>query len=291
MPDLNGSIAALYIYPIKSCAGLSVQSAEITPHGLLHDRQWLIVDQAGQFQTQRQIPHLVWITPSVGVQTITLSAPAQPDITIDTVGADPLQPLATREVQIWHDRVPALDLGPLASQWLNNYLQVPGKSFYLVQFDPRATRLSDPKWTGGQAAAVQFADGFAINVVSAASIASFNQKRLEQDMDPIEADRFRPNIVVAGLDAHDEDNVKTMIVATASGPIQWALVKPCPRCQIPNIDPQTSISDPAITALLSSYRQLASMDQAICFGMNGVIQAGSGKRLQVGQSLQATFNL
>lgn len=290
MPDLSGSIAALYIYPIKSCAGLSVPSAEITPHGLLNDRQWLIVDQEGQFQTQRQIPHLVWITPTIGTQTLTLSAPAQPDITINTVGASQLQHFATREVQIWHDRVLAFDLGPLASQWLNDYLQVPGKSFYLVQFDPRVIRLSDPQWTGGQPAAVRFADGFAINVISQASIASFNQKRLEQDMDPIEADRFRPNIVVAGLEAHDEDSIKTMIVTTSSGPIEWALVKPCPRCQIPDIDPQTSISDPSITTLLSSYRQLASMDHAICFGMNGIVQAGAGRCLEVGQPLEASLN-
>ncbi len=290
MLDLSGSIAALYIYPIKSCAGLKVQSAEITPHGLLHDRQWLIVDQTGCFQTQRQIPHLVWITPSVGAQTLTLSAPAQPDITIATACANQPQNFVTREVQIWHDRMPALDLGPHASQWLNDYLQVPGKTFYLVQFDPRVTRQSHHQWTGNQPAAVQFADGFAINVISEASIALFNQKRLEQDTDLIEADRFRPNVVVAGLSAHDEDSIKTMVVTTASGPIEWALVKPCPRCQIPDIDPQTSISDPSITALLSSYRQLAHMDHAICFGMNGIVQAGAGKRLKVGQPLQASLN-
>jgi uncharacterized protein len=288
MSDLIGSITALYIYPIKSCAGLSVKSAEITPHGLLYDRQWLIVDQTGRFQTQRQIPHLVWITPSVGAHTLTLSAPAQPEITITTASAD--QHFATREVQIWNDRVPALDMGPLANQWLNDYLQVPGKTFHLVQFDPRATRLSDRQWTGDQQATVQFADGFAINVISEASVALFNQKRLEHDMDPIEVDRFRPNIVVAGLEAHDEDNIKTMVIPTASGPIEWVLVKPCPRCQIPDIDPQTSISDPSITMLLSSYRKLAHMDHAICFGMNGIVHTGAGKQLQVGQSLQASLN-
>ncbi len=291
MPDLSCSIAALYIYPIKSCAGVSVLSAEITPQGLLHDRQWLIVDQTGRFQTQRQIPHLVWITPSIGAQTLTLSAPAQPDITITTASADQPQRFVTREVQIWNDRVPALDMGPHASQWLNDYLQVPGKTFHLVQFDPRATRLSDRQWTGEKPAAVQFADGFAINVISEASIELFNQKRLERDMDPIEADRFRPNVVIAGLDAHDEDNIKTMITPTASGTIEWALVKPCPRCQIPNIDPQTSISDPAITALLSSYRQLAHMDHAICFGMNGIVKTGAGKILCVGQPIHATLDL
>lgn len=291
MPDLSGSITALYIYPIKSCAGLSVTSAEITPHGLLYDRQWLIVDQTGRFQTQRQIPHLVWITPSIGAQTLTLSAPAQPDITIPTASSDQHQQFTTREVQIWQDRVPALDLGPRASQWLNDYLQVPGKTFHLVQFDPRATRLSDRQWSGDQPAAVQFADGFAINVISEASIALFNQKRLEHDMDPIEADRFRPNVVVAGLDAHDEDHIKTMVIPTVSGPIEWALVKPCPRCQIPNIDPQTSISDPTITALLSSYRQMPHMDHAICFGMNGIVHTGAGRHLLVGQPWQATLNL
>lgn len=291
MSDLSGAIAALYLYPIKSCAGIAVQAIELTPHGLLHDRQWMIVDQSGRFQTQRQIPHLIWITPAIGHQTLTLSAPNQPDLTLAIIDAAHDQPLVTREVVIWNDHVTALDLGPRASQWLDEYLQVPGKSFHLVQFDPRHTRHSDRHWTGDQASPVQFADGFAINVISEATLDFFNNKLHERGIDPVGADRFRPNVVIAGVQAHDEDSMQSMLVQTPSGPIECALVKPCPRCQIPNIDPQTAISDSSITEVLSTYRQQPSMDQAICFGMNGTVRSGAGRLLQVGQSLQATLNI
>jgi len=291
MSDLIGSIAALYIYPIKSCAGLRVQTAEITPHGLLHDRQWLIVDQDGRFQTQRQIPHLVWITPAISGQTLTLSAPNQPDLALPIATTDQHRPTATKTIQIWKDGLTALDMGADASQWLNEYLQVPGKTFHLVQFDARQTRLSDPHWTGDQRAAVQFADGFAINVLSEASLALFNEKLLMRDIEPVGADRFRPNVLLAGLSAHDEDNIQAMIIPSASGSIEWALVKPCPRCQIPDIDPQTSISDPAMSAVLATYRQRPQMDHAICFGMNGIVLRGAGQHLTVGQPFEATFNV
>jgi len=291
MSDITGSIAALYVYPIKSCAGLPVDAVELAAHGLLHDRQWLIVDQDGRFQTQRQIPHLVWITPSIGVNTLTLSAPNQPDLTIPIIDADDSNPFGTRTVQIWNDRLTAIDVGASANQWLDEYLQVPGKSFHLVQFDTRATRLSDPKWTGAHRSPVQFADGYAINVISQATLDQFNDKLLSRGIESVGADRFRPNVVIAGLQAHDEDNIQTVTIQTPAGPVQWALVKPCPRCQIPDIDPQTSISDPAVTQVLSSYRQIPQMDHAICFGMNGIVTAGAGRLLRVGQSLQATFNV
>lgn len=291
MPDLTGLIAALYIYPIKSCAGLRVQDAQMTPRGLLHDRQWLIVDQDGRFQTQRQIPHLVWITPTIDGQTLTLCGPNQPDLTLPILVPDQHHRHTTRTIQVWNDRLPATDMGLAASQWLNEYLQVPGKTFHLVQFDARQTRLSDPHWTGEQPATVQFADGFAINVISEASLTLFNDKLITRDVEPVGADRFRPNVVLTGLAAHDEDNIQTIVVPAPGGPIEWALVKPCSRCQIPDINPQTAMREPEVTAVLSTYRQHPQMDHAICFGMNGVVRQGAGLQLAVGQSFEAELNV
>ena len=77
---------------------------------------------------------------------------------------------------------------------------------------------------------------------------------------------FRPNIVLAGLQAHDEDRLHELRIATAEGEVVLRLVKPCPRCPIPNVDPATGETSPEVLAALSSYRASALLGGAIAFG-------------------------
>ncbi len=115
--------------------------------------------------------------------------------------------------------------------------------------------------------------------------------------------RFRPNMVLSGLQAHEEDQLDVLRLAEpafadalaaegqALAPDSMALrlVKPCPRCPIPNIDPTTASSSPEVGDLLQSYRQNARQNGAVCFGMNAIVQAGDGVVLRVGQVLQADY--
>lgn len=291
MSDFNGAISALYIYPIKSCAATPCERVELTAHGLKHDRQWMIVDQHGQFQTQRQIPHLVWITPTVDKNAITLSAPGQSDLSFPILGPEQAASHPSKAVTVWKDSLPAIDLGPQASQWLDGFLEVPGKSYHLVQFDPNATRVSDPKWASEGPAGVHFADGFAVNVLSQAAVDLFNDKALEMGLGTVDPLRFRPNIVLNGLEAHAEDLSDRLLFGLAQDQIELALVKPCPRCQIPDIDPNTSIKEPLISKILATYRQLSSMDHAVCFGMNAVVRSGAGHDLYINQPLRGFYNI
>jgi uncharacterized protein YcbX len=285
MSDFSGNLTDILVYPIKSCAGVSVRQAKICSLGLQWDRQWLIVDDQGLFQTQRQIPHLVWVTATASSTRLTLSAPNQPDL--DMPWANPHS--VRRRVTIWKDTLDALDMGQAASDWLNAFLEVPGRSFSLVQFDPQQTRWSDPAWTGPVASAHQFADGFAINVLAQSSLDQLNDRRSEQGLEPLSAWRFRPNLILSGLDAHEEDHIRYLRFPTPEGSIEFELVKPCPRCQIPDIDPQTAINESDVSPLLATYRQIPKMDHAICFGMNGVVRAGAGLTLQVGQPFNAVM--
>lgn len=285
MAHVTGTVTQLFVYPIKSCAGVPLSKSLVTPLGLEHDRQWLIVNESGEFQTQRQIPHLAWIQPSLFAEHIELQAPEHDTVEIPYATAN--SPRVT--ITVWRDRLPALDMGEAAAKWLNDYLEVPGRQFRLVQFDPNEQRLSDPAWSKSQTAGLQFADGFAVNVLSEATLQHFNDRLIETGAQAVDALRFRPNIVVDGLQAHEEDAISMMSIECHGHTLEIELVKPCPRCQVPQINPITAMNEPEIGQVLAQYRQLAHMDFAVCFGMNGIIRAVPPTPLSVGDRFAAEF--
>lgn len=284
MPDCSGVISQLYIYPVKSCAGIEISSSQLTSTGLSMDREWMIVDQHGQFLTQRQCPHMVWIQPALSERTLSLSAPHAPEVQIDLdFRGKPI------EVTVWRDTLIADDMGDEVAQWLDNFLAIPGKQFRLVRFSLRAQRLSARDDTGGQDAANKFSDGFAILIVTQAALDELNAKLLERGHAPVSMLRFRPNIVIEGLDAHTEDHLEHFTVQTVAGLIELDLVKPCSRCPIPDIDPYTATASPQVSQTLSQYRSLPQMDGAICFGMNAIVRAGIGQPIHAGQPFEANY--
>ena len=284
MTDASGVITQMFIYPVKSCAALSVEHAQVTATGLAHDRDWMIVDQDGLFLTQRQVPHLCWISPSLDDDTLTLNAPGVGALQVPVNAEGP-----ARQVTVWRDKVEAIDMGRDVQQWLNEYLQIPGKQFSLVRFSDQGVRTSDLTWTRGTPYPNHFSDGFAINVLSQRAMVELNERLAEQGHEPVDVLRFRPNLVLEGLEAHEEDDQAALSIDTVAGPIVIKLVKPCPRCPIPNIDPHTAISSPEVGQALAGYRALANMDGAICFGMNGVIKTGAGLTSHVGQAFTASY--
>src|SRR5690606_12314827 len=179
--------------PIKSCAAVPLQQVRLTELGLENDRRWVIVDDQGMFQTQRQIPHLAWIEPHLDVQagTMTLRAPSQP--TVQFAFASSASPV--RLVTVWRDTVAAWDMGDTAAQWLDQFLQVPGRHFRLVQFNPEHPRISDTQWTGPRQSRHPFTDGFAINVLSQRAVDELNVRLQAEGLDPIEAQRFRAKLI------------------------------------------------------------------------------------------------
>ncbi len=284
MTGASGVITQIFIYPVKSCAALCVERTQVKATGLAYDRDWMIVDQDGLFLTQRQVPHLCWVSPTIDDHALTLDAPGVGSLRVplDAEG-DP------RQVKVWRDTIEAIDMGREAQQWLDEYLQIPGKQFSLVRYSDRVVRTSDLAWTQGTPYPNHFSDGFAINVLSQRAMVELNERLAEQGHDPVDVLRFRPNLVLEGLDPHEEDHLEVMRIDTTAGEIDIALVKPCPRCPIPNIDPQTAISSPEVSNVLSRYRTVAKMDGAVCFGMNGVVKAGAGQTIHVGHPFTASY--
>jgi uncharacterized protein YcbX len=189
-------------------------------------------------------------------------------------------------VQVWDDVVDAWDMGALAAQWFSDFL---GQKLRMVRFDPDCRRLSSRKWTGNVEAPVQFNDGFALLVISEAALDDLNTRLQTAGHDPVGMERFRPNLVLSGVHAHDEDRVGEMQVATEQGPTRLKPVKPCVRCPIPNIEPSSGVPSPEVGDTLQTYRQDPRMNGGITFGMNAIVLAGAGQVLRVGQSVAADY--
>jgi uncharacterized protein YcbX len=284
MADCTGVISQLFIYPVKSCAGIEVSESRITPTGLEFDREWMIVDQHGQFLTQRQIPHMVWITPSLTQDALVLNAPQQPEISIPFG-----QRGKTLTVNVWRDTLTADDMGDAVAAWLDRYLAVPGKQFRLVRFSSNARRMSATEWTNGQEFPNMFSDGFAALIVTQLALDAFNARLTDAGHEPVSMLRFRPNIVIEGLEAHTEDDLQHLRIHTAAGMVELSMAKPCPRCPIPDIDPFTAQSTPSVSQTLQTYRALPRMQGAVCFGMNAIVKSGMGDTLHSGQPFEADY--
>lgn len=188
--DVTGTIARLFIYPVKSCAGIEVQEAVLTETGLDLDRAWMVVDAQGHFLTQRTLPRMALIRPQLKSSEMVLRAPGMLAL---HVALDVVEGPAT--VTVWDDTVPAWDMGALAAQWFSDFL---GQPCRLVRFDPDHLRLSSKKWTGDLDAHTQFADGFAVLVTSEASIDDLNERLVAKGHEAVGVERFRPNVVLGG---------------------------------------------------------------------------------------------
>ena len=159
----------------------------------------------------------------------------------------------------------------------------------LVRFDPEQTRLSSMKWTNGIEAKNGFDDGFAVLVTSVASLKVLNDKLAAEGEKPVTMQRFRPNVVLTGVDAHDEDRLYTLNIETQEGVAQLKHVKPCVRCTIPDVDLQSGKQGTAVGDMLQSYRADPQMDGGITFGMNAIVLSGEDSTLRVGQAVGANY--
>ncbi len=281
------TLSQLHIYPIKSCAGISLSEALVGPLGLALDRRWMLIDRAGNFLSQRTCARMATIATALDGEFLTVTAPAMPALRLPLL----LSAGTQIAVAVWQDRLFALDCGTVAHQWFSLYL---GVDVRLVQFDPALRRVCSAQWTGTTDATVQFADGFPLLVTNLASLQDLNVRMGKKGAPPLPMDRFRPNLVLDGLDAYEEDYLDTLTLGAPGAGIVLQMVKPCARCEIPGIDQHTGWRDtqwphePLDT--LAQYRADARVDGGLTFGQNAVVLAGIGQLLQLGQTVQPALN-
>ena len=244
-------------------------------------RAWMLVDPAGHCVTQRELPRMVLAQPVLKTAEMVLRAPGMLAL---HVALDRVE--TPTRVTVWDDEVAAYDMGDLCAQWFSDLL---GRPLRLVRFDPEQKRLSEHRWTGALDAENGFADAFPLLVTSSASLAELNRRLVANGDAAVTMARFRPNLVLDGLDAHGEDALDEIEFASDDGPVRLKLVKPCARCPIPDVDPLTATTGHAVTDALTAYRADARLDGKITFGMNAVIVDGIERALRVGMTGRASF--
>jgi len=216
------TVNALYIYPVKSLAGIAMKGSALDAMGLKHDRRWMLVSPEGNFLSQRKFPQMALIQPKFIDQQLILTTANQADLIV--AEADTQQ---TLQVTIWKDSVTAQRIDEQADKWLSKALGTP---CHLVYIPDNEIRQCDPEFSK-QGEHTGFADGFPILLISTASLEDLNQ-RLDQ---PITMKRFRPNIVIEGCEAFAEDDLKAFSI----GGVGMRGVKPCSRCILTTVDPET----------------------------------------------------
>lgn len=281
MSDLAVRVESIHVYPVKSCAGTSPRTALLAETGFDLDREWMVTDPTGTFVTQRELPRMALVQTALKSDELILRAPGMLAL---HVAVDRVE--EPTEVEVWGDRVAAYDMGALCAQWFSDFL---GRPLRLARFDPDAARHADRRWTGAIDATAAFQDAFPLLVASTASLAEVNRRLALAGEAPVTLARFRPSIVVDGLDAHGEDHVDEIVFAGVEGPVRLKLVKPCTRCSIPDVDPERGVAGHAVGDVLAQYRADPRVGGALTFAMNAVIVEGVGRALAVGMAGEASY--
>lgn len=252
-------VTGMTIYPIKSTAGIVVDSSAVEPQGLAHDRRWMIVDEGDECLTGREFPVLTQVRSQVEDDGLAVSAPGMEELRIPRPAAS----ADTRPVRVWDDECRAQSAGAAVDEWFSSLL---GTTCHLVYMGDAAQRPVEFEHSrpGDR---VSFADAYPLLLISEASLEDLNG-RLD---DAVSMRRFRPNIVVAGCGAYDEDAWRKIRI----GETPFDGAKNCARCVFTTIDPDTGLQHPRLEPLrtLGGYRRGAS--GGVLFGRN-LIPRGAG---------------
>ena len=247
----HSTLSAITLYPVKSFAGISVTHWPVTKTGLQYDRKWMLVDNAGQFLSQRKLPQMALIKTALTDRHLILSASGMQDLSLSLTptGGDIINST------IWQDQCDARTVSLEADQWLSSFLNQDCRLVYqpdemIRQVDPNYSRHTDY---------VAFSDGFPFLIISENSLVSLNQEmQLNLPMT-----RFRPNLVISGCPAYAEDSWREISI----GAIDFLLPKPCSRCAIPTINPETAETGKEPLRTLNRIRK---WQNNVYFGQNAL---------------------
>jgi uncharacterized protein len=251
------TLSEIYIYPVKSLAGIKVQSAQVEERGLQHDRRWLVIDQENNFVSQREKPEMALMDVQINENSLEISHRAKPDLGTLIVPIYP-ETLDFLTVSIWDDTTEAVVVNEECNRWFSEALE---GNFRLVFMPDTSVRTADRRYAPFDAN-VSFADGFPYLLISQASLDNLNA----QLDTPVEMLRFRPNFVVTGSQPHAEDNWKVFTINS----LTFFGVKPCARCTMTTVDLHTAQTGKEPIKTLATYRR---QNNKILFGQNVLAQS------------------
>lgn len=276
-------IAALFIYPIKSCAGILVDAMRFDECGPIDDRRWMVVDAQGAFVTQRELPRLCWVRPARLAGGLRVLAPGMPALQVPGQGG------ALMDVWCWDHHGRGFDEGAEVAQWFSDYL---GQAVRLVRFDP--TRPRPVRMTGAVASVAQspltrFTDGFPLSVIARESLDALNVHFTHAGLSPLVAQHFRPHWVIEGLAPFAEDAIEFLHGAGESEPrVRVQLVTPSTCDALIEVDLQGGQRRPGILPHLARWRAHPERGGAPVFGWHALLSEGLHGTVRVGDVLHCS---
>ena len=262
-------ISQIWVYPIKSCAGSSVKHTELDARGLAYDRHWMLVDSTGRALTLRESPQLAHIKPRLTESYLEVSAPEMPLLQVPYHA-----PGEVKSVYLFGGAMDAVVVTEAAA-WFSHYLSRSAELVYVADTNTRVMRED----FGTQR--ISFVDGNPVNLLSAASLADFNNRLTTS----VGVEHFRPNLVVSGTQPYEEDTWRQIRI----GKITFEVYEACQRCMIVNIDPKSGAYRRETLAALAKYRRDGN---SVVFGQNlsyyGEGMLAVGDKLEVSARIQPT---
>ncbi len=247
MPVLSN----IFIYPVKSLAGIQVSSWQVNEKGLLHDRKWMLIDSNKQFLSQRHLPKMALIKTQLTETELILSTATSGSISLPLYPSEGTNIVST----IWKDQCLSKTVSKEADQWLSDFLAI---KCQLVYQPDEVIRAVDPGYAN-HSDKVNFSDGFPFLITSEASLNSLNQAMNLQ----LPMQRFRPNLVISQCESYAEDSWRKITI----NDISFRLPKPCSRCSVPTIDTETAQTNKEPLTTLSRTRK---WNKKVFFGQNAL---------------------
>jgi uncharacterized protein YcbX len=272
-------ITGLFIYPIKSMRGIAVKKAQLTSKGLLYDRHWMVVNETGRFMTQRDIPRLALMDTELAEQGVELTMQGHGSITVpyDLFSGKPI------ETRVWRVRCQAIDQGEYISDWLTQALDCK-EPLRLVRMDPEFVRPQNKPEIMGKETTTDFADAAPFMVANEASLDKLNSVLESNSLQAVPMNRFRPNIVVQGLEPFAEHK----LTGLSAQNYQFRLRAPCERCIVTTIDQETAEKDPRGQPFktLQTINPIPAKVKAPAFGQYATLTRGEVRNIVVGDRIE-----
>jgi uncharacterized protein len=259
-------VSQLFVYPIKSLGGIQVASADVADRGFQYDRRWMLVDESMKFLTQRVHRQMALLDVTLSAGKVSVKHKVTGDL-IEFGLEDNSHKLMN--AQVWEDQVEVCGVNENVDQWFSDVLKIKCR---LVYMPDKSKRYVDNNYALAEEI-TSLSDGYPFLIIGQAALDDLNS-RLEEK---ISVSRFRPNIVFEGGNPFDEDNWKEFII----NDIKFSPVKPCARCVITTINPETAVKSEEPLLTLSKYRK---SNNKILFGQN-LLHEGNGI-LSVGDLLK-----
>lgn len=249
----------IYIYPVKSLAGIRLAESVVEEKGFQHDRRWMLVHADGSFVSQRDCPQLALLGVEIVGGGLKVFDRKNPDISVFVPFGLALGP--EKDVAIWNDEVTAVVVDAKISDWFSEFL---GFVVDLVVMPKEFRRPVDTRYAVN-AESVSFADGMPYLIIGQASLDELNSRLAH----PIPMNRFRPNLVFSGGVPFLEDKLRKIRIGT----VEFQIVKPCARCVMTTVDQDTAEMGKEPLKTLASFR---TVNNKVMFGQN-VVALGLGK--------------